>query len=248
MEAAPGRGAVFEIDGVPAAGLDAFGIWKGVGGAIAAPVWRASWNGDVAADPASLADADARLRRSSDAMEVAELRLDRHVRQSTVSAVYGVAMRAPEATLSALIHTSTGASDSRLVTYGLPDISSAWSRVVADFSAMLATAGRMLGDLASVETLAAGRLFGRTVVSWTGTQVTVWPANPSNREVLAHIRVLDLAIRTRAAFLRMVAVVARAARVLTSLATPLGPLLALPAAWKFVDEVVRELNWLKGRQ
>jgi hypothetical protein len=240
------QGAVLRLDGVPGPGLDAFGIWAqtGVTDAEAPLVWSASWSSDERADLASLTDADTRLRRASTALEIAAARLDRHLRQPETATVYGVETPAPEAALSALLQAATGAAEP---VFALPDSPSLWSRVVTDFTAVLATARRMCAYPAWVETSAAGQLFGRTVVSWTGEQVSVWQASPAHRDVFAHIRVLDLAIRTRAAFLRMVAVVARAAKVLTALATPLGPVLALPAAWKFVDEVVRELSWLRGQ-
>lgn len=241
MASPPGQAVVLSLAGLPGPGLDAFGIWTSSESTATQPIWRANWSADARADLDGLADADARLRRASAALEIAGVRLDRHVRQS--GTVYAVDTPAPEATLTALLQAATVAAEP---VFALPDAASLWSRVVTDFTAVLATARRMCGYPAWVETSVAGQLFGRTVVTWTGEQVSVWQASPSNRDVFAHIRVLDLAIRTRATFLRMVAVVARAARVLTALATPLGPVLALPAAWKFVDEVVRELSWLRG--
>jgi len=236
---------VLRLEGVTGQGLDAFGIWasSGITDTESALVWRADWPADAQADLASLADADARLRRASTALEIAGVRLDRHVRRSET--VYAVEAPAPEATLSALLQAATVAAEP---VFALPDAASLWSRVVTDFTAVLSTARRMCSYPAWVETSVAGQLLGRTVVTWTGEQASVWQASPSHRDVFAHIRVLDLAIRTRATFLRMVAVVAHAARVLTALVTPLGPVLALPAAWKFVDEVVRELSWLRGQR
>ena len=61
-----------------------------------------------------------------------------------------------------------------------------------------------------------------------------------DEQVRAQQRALDLAISSRTTFIRMVGVAARGAAVLMAAATPLGPVLAFPAAWRFVDAVVRE--------
>src|SRR6185295_7585825 len=103
---------------------------------------------------------------------------------------------APEANLSALVEAASGTSVGAGAVFGITSAAGLWSRVVDDFKAVLATAVRMLGYAAWVESSAAGRLFGRTVVTWKGEQLSAWPANPTRHEVFAHSRVLDLAIRT----------------------------------------------------
>ena len=102
---------------------------------------------------------------------------------------------------------------------------------------------RALAHYAAVETAVQGRLLGRTTVSWMGDMNTVWHAGLDPTSAVLHQRTLALALASRDTWMRMVVVVARGAIALSVLlTTPGGAILALPAAWKFVHQVLSELE------
>ncbi len=95
-----------------------------------------------------------------------------------------------------------------------------------------------------VETHLGGRRIGWSVVDMAGSITTVVPARLDPWRVDLHERAVRLTIRSRTAFIRQLAIVARGAALLAvALGTPMGPALALPAAWKFADDVLAEARW-----
>jgi len=114
-----------------------------------------------------------------------------------------------------------------------------WAHLADEFRLGLARAGRLLADPAWVASTRAGRPCGRTLLGWSGIQTSLWPAALGADDVMVHQRSVEAAIRTRTAFLQMVTLIARAATLLAAASTPLG-MLALPAAWRFVHDVLQE--------
>ena len=106
---------------------------------------------------------------------------------------------------------------------------------------------RALSHLAWVETGQAGQLFARTAVDWTGDQNTAWERGVTPQQFDLHRRSVRLAIASRLALLRLLIVVTQGATKLSILiATPGASLLALPAAWKFANNVLIEVKYLKA--
>jgi hypothetical protein len=78
-------------------------------------------------------------------------------------------------------------------------------------------------------------------VSWTGDVRSLIAAGLAPDQDALHRRSLALAMRSRAALLRTFAVVMRGATIVALMASsPLGAARALPAAWRFVDDLLRE--------
>ena len=98
-------------------------------------------------------------------------------------------------------------------------------------------------NFAWVETRREGRLMARTSVNWTGDASTIWGAPVTLAESDLHRRSLALAVVSRASLMRMLVVVAQGAtKISVLIATPGGAVLALPAAWKFVNRLLAEIE------
>ncbi|NTU81364.1 MAG: hypothetical protein HGA45_18630, partial [Chloroflexales bacterium] len=116
-----------------------------------------------------------------------------------------------------------------------------WADAEERFRAFVAQVQDAVANFAVVETLVEGSLVARTSVSWTGDMRSLLrPALPTRHEGL-HRRSLGLALRSRAALLKTFGTVMRGAALVAVMASsPVGAVTALPAAWKFVDQLLDE--------
>jgi hypothetical protein len=106
----------------------------------------------------------------------------------------------------------------------------------------------MVTHYARVETEVAGVLVGQTAVGWTGDFESTWTPGVALASMQLHHQSVHLALASRLALVRMVAVVATGAAGLTlTLSIPGGQLMALPAIWKFVRDVLAEISNLQSR-
>jgi hypothetical protein len=102
---------------------------------------------------------------------------------------------------------------------------------------------RLLVHFAWVETQLQGDLLARTVVNWTGDMETAWRPQVLPEEHALHLRALKLALASRITLLRLFIIVTQSAtKISVLIATPGGAILALPAAWKFVNKVLAEVE------
>jgi len=118
-----------------------------------------------------------------------------------------------------------------------------WEEAGATAERLLRQAERLVAHYAWIETAVEGRLIGQTTVTWTGDLRTVWPAGTGAEEQRLHERSVRLALATRAATVRIIAVVtAGAVTIVPLLTTPGSAILALPAIWKFIGRIRSELE------
>lgn len=158
-------------------------------------------------------------------------------------AVSGTELPAAERELLQALRRSDG--DATSASFGLFEQSQlpSWDEANAEVERLIEQARRFLTHYAWVETALAGRLIGQTAVTWTGDLRTVWPAPANAEEQQMHERSLRLALASRAATVRMVAVITTGAvTIIPLLATPGSAVLALSALWKFVRRVRAELE------
>jgi hypothetical protein len=107
----------------------------------------------------------------------------------------------------------------------------------------------MIANYARVETTLAGNPIGQTAVSWTGDFRTIWTPAVTVEDMNLHHRNVDVTLQWRLGTLRFVGVVgAGAANVAIKLGVPGAQLLALPAVWNFVKEVLKEWRKLQALQ
>jgi hypothetical protein len=96
---------------------------------------------------------------------------------------------------------------------------------------------------AAVETRINNALLARTQISWTADSKTIWQGGAEAGQYALHTKTLNLAIESRNALMRTFGLTAQAAVKLTTLfALPGGAVLALPTAWKYINEIVAEVG------
>jgi hypothetical protein len=102
---------------------------------------------------------------------------------------------------------------------------------------------QMVTHYARIETAIAGSNVGFTTVSWGGDFATTWESDVRPEDMGVHVRSVHLALASRIALLRLVSVIATgAAGLAAKAAIPGGQVLLLPAAWRFVRDVLKELR------
>ena len=105
----------------------------------------------------------------------------------------------------------------------------------------------MIAHYARVETEIAGNPIGQTAVSWTGDFRTIWTPAVTVADMNLHRRNVAVTLQWRLGTMRFVGVVgAGAANVAIKLGVPGGQLLALPAVWNFVKDVLKEWRQLQA--
>jgi len=215
------------------------------------------WQMDLSADPGVAAEQLARTERqllaTQNALAVVPIRLERFVNNiatsqnqpasfsSPAGGVEGDASLSPaeEELLRWLETTDPGQVSFGLGALHVEDITQAGQQ----FRQMVENLTNSLVHLAWVETKLAGRLLARTIVGWTGDTETIWGIDTPPSDQLLHQRSLKLALASRITMLRLFIVVTQGAAKLSALiATPGGALLAMPAAWKFITNLLAELE------
>jgi hypothetical protein len=118
-----------------------------------------------------------------------------------------------------------------------------WDQVVGQFQGFVDLLVRNFSHYAWVETSIEGRIIVRTGVSWTGDFESAWQDQLLPDQMDLHRRSLAIALASRATMMRTFAVVASTAGKLSALmVTPGGAILALPAAWKFINAIRAEIE------
>ena len=231
----------FALSGVtlPGAG-DLFGVWEmpavtGVSfdvdaaAAPAEPTWRVQL-------PASPDDAQAVLDIQTRALQHSTLDLvqaEQRLAQVGAGVSFDVTA-APEAELWAALNAIESP-----VSFGLgrrKETGDQWR-------AFLEQIRHVVSHYARIETEVGGTLVGHTAVGWTGDFDTLWEPDITPRSMESHHRAVHLALDSRIALLRLLIVVGSGAtRLALRLSVPGAQLLVLPAAWKFVRDVLIELR------
>jgi len=210
----------------------------GAGPEAGAPVWSARLSGDIAAARGELAAADAALDQQERALEAAIARMERSARGG---ASFAAGQPAPERELQLVLEELRRPPGAASFSVGTE--AGRLEEAQAQFRAFAAQVGETLRNYAIVETRVETALVGRTSVGWTGSMRSLVVAGISAEQRELHRRTLGLALRSRAALLRTFGTVTRgAAIVATAISSPAGPVLALPAAWRFVNQLLEDIR------
>jgi hypothetical protein len=208
-------------------------------------VWHIDLPGDCRTAAVSLASGEAHVRASQHALALAEERLKAFVAVRTATPAFAVSATTasfapPEAELVVWLQDMQDGA----VSFGPGEwLRRGWEESTEQLQAFFNRLLQSLAHYAAVETAVQGQLLGRTTVSWTGDMDTVWQAVLDPTSAVLHQRALALALASRDTWMRMMIVVLRGAITLSVLlTTPGGAVLALPAAWKFVHQVLSELE------
>lgn len=96
---------------------------------------------------------------------------------------------------------------------------------------------------AAIETKIDSAIVARTQISWVADANTIWQLGTLPEQFALHQRTLKLAIDSRNALMRTFGLTAEAAvKLSVLLATPGGAIVALPAAWKYVNQILTEVG------
>lgn len=216
--------ATFLLSKAPAAG-DLLGLWRDEGAAVAFGAPEAAtdvqvWRADLPGDLVGAAD---RLRACGGRLRRSQERL---------------------ALAEGRLRTAVDGD----VLPGAEPAGGWWQAASREVAGMVETVTRALSPATIVETRAGAELVGQSQVGLRGNLRTVWRPETGAAGALLHEATVALTLSSRATLLRMVAVAARGATALAvRFALPGGPLLALPAAWRFVQRVLNEPGAHEGQ-
>ena len=253
-------GATFEllnvalVDGVP----EVLGLWAVVPelsdkisasasfpAGIDSPVWRASYKEDPGSAEVNLAMGEAKIGILKEALDTVPQRLNLFVKTQPAALDFGAPSRGgtsakPEVELLAFLQEirKTDAA----VSYGIGEkFFSGWEQASHQFMTILDRVCGFVACYARVETRVEEQLLGQTAVSWTGDVITAWKAGLGPEQVRVHQRTLALALESRDTLLWTVLMSAQlAVKLSVLLGTPGGVILALPAVWRFIHQVLAE--------
>lgn len=214
-----------------------------------APVWKVSLPADPLEADQALAEAEAQIAAAESALDEVPARLDAIATSqprgvSFDAASFGVEAESAEADLLSLLDHARSIEQGRTVSFGAFDFASeAWEQARVQFEAFLGQLQREVLHFAWVETNVEGQILARTTVGWSGDSDTLWLEGADAVQLAIHRRALQVAVKSRALRLRMFSTVTSgAAKLSLLLTTPAGAVLALPAAWKYVTDILAQIK------
>jgi hypothetical protein len=122
-----------------------------------------------------------------------------------------------------------------------------WQKAAQEFRISMDRIKTMLTQFANVETSVQGKFIGRTIVSWSGKFETSWHPSRGWNDSRLHQRSLEVALASRRLLLNLLIVSTQsAAKLSVLLAVPGGPIMVLPAVWKYVTRMIDEIEKYKN--
>ena len=136
------------------------------------------------------------------------------------------------------------------VSFGLQETgSAAWQQARAGFETLINQINREVLHFAWVETNIDGDLIARSSIGWTGNAETAFLEEINKQDVLLHGRTLRVVTQTRSLRLRLfITIASGAAKISALIATPAGAVLALPAAYHYVMQIMAQVKQLQSIQ
>ncbi len=207
-------------------------------GASDAPVWALDLPTLTADANKALLHQREALRRDQDDIEAAVVRLSTFVESWNPNApdtAKSLGESTPEDRLSAaLTHAPSVQSK---------DLFDPLTQAKEEFDVFLARVRDLTSNFARIETSTDGTHIANTVVGWTGDFQTVWQDSLRVEQMTLHRQNVRVALARRAMLMRLVVVISSGAvKIALRLATPGAQLLALPAIWQFVQDVMKQLR------
>ncbi len=208
------------------------------------------WSLDLPADPEAadvqLSLIEAQLQAAQSALESAPGQLQSFVQrvESSQVAEYGFesyTSGAAELTPaeSALLSWLEASQPGELSFEAAPGRELERTSALNEFQAAVSTLMSQILLLAKVETRLGEQLIAHSLVSWKGDTDTSWGQALLAEQRSLHLRSLALAVRSRLVLLKMFVTAAQgAAKIAALVAAPGGALLALPAAWKYLNALI----------
>lgn len=199
-----------------------------------ASAWHISLPEDAKVAGEALVVAQARLRVSEAAMPYALQRLAAFRDAGGPSVAVPIAQAGPELDLANWVAASASGRPAPEAESGLAQVSAFFDRV-----------RDALAGYAAIDTGIGSRRAALTLVSWTGDFRTVWASGLALDDAKRHTAAVALALRTRDAWLHLALTVLAGALQLAALFAA-NSALALPAAYRFVRQVIDQVQALHG--
>lgn len=213
-------------------------------------IWRVNLPADSLAASDNLERRAARLQRSLQALDTAPERADRLVRsvrsgaggEISFSVIQGEAIAEPEEEILQLLSAlEYGQED---VAFGSGETAGVELERSEDrFRLAIERVMHLVSHLAWVETQVEGLPLGRSIVGWSGDMQTLWSEQASEDIYWMHQHSLSQALQSRAIQIHALVVTTQSAAKLALLLTnPAGAILALPVAWKLVEQILADIE------
>ncbi|MEO0870139.1 MAG: hypothetical protein AAFY17_17255, partial [Cyanobacteria bacterium J06642_11] len=120
-----------------------------------------------------------------------------------------------------------------------------WQQASEQFQASTHRVLTVVANYAWVETQIQGKTVARTSVGWMGDFNSIWVDGVSVEQQQLHMRSLTLTLKSRNTLIEnFTMAVQLALKVSFAMSLPGGAVVALPAVWQFINQVVSE----KGRR
>jgi len=212
------------------------------------PLWRANFPSSLEKANYLLVNSEARLNESQKALDTAINRINLVIANTEMESKGGLAfdissarkeLTPPEQELLMSLRElqeiqspseSFSVSDKRL---------NDWKQGFEQFRSLLQRSLEVIANYAKVETQWQGQTYAQTVVSWTGDMNSVWREGINSEQVVLHQRTLALALASRNTLLQTFSIAIQLAlNWSVALTVPGGFILALPATWKFINQVI----------
>jgi hypothetical protein len=198
------------------------------------------WQVDLPENPKEasnlLNEQDRQLRQAEGSFLEAGSRLEKYSRQIQQGDSSFALLQRPSAErqLDGWLGLDDGAS------FGiLPDLPQDCEQVFAQVTGFLKHASSLLSTAAQVETYSMERMIGRTTVAWSGDLQHAWLTGGNPHLASLHAQSLDLALRSRTAWMKMAALVITGGIKLVVVSS-LSPLTAIPAVFKFIQQILNQ--------
>jgi hypothetical protein len=209
-------------------------------------IWRADLSPDQMEAEKQLSQMDLQMQRMTAVLETLPGEIKQVTNQASSPSfdLSTAANRPEEVELLGNILSLNSTSSGPAVSFGLGDVlSNDWKAAYQEFQVSFARIQQLVTQMAWVETRMGGQLVGWSVVNWTGDFYTSWKENTLPDQRALHQHSLQQAMATRVALLRVLAVTMQGAGMFAFLiSNPGGVILALPAVWKYVNQVLDQIK------
>lgn len=261
----------FKIQGLVASEADLLGIWQPTPipstelafGLTDAPaeeadtdlVWSVSLPADTNLAQSALHQRYHELQLTKAANDQAQRQLTTLAPQTSEQVSFGglSPVETPEATTPADIRlwdtlAYLRGEEEQSLSFGIgpSDIAANWSQTVAEFQAFMKQVLQLMRPTLQVETNMGINLIAASQVGLTGDLTTNWYQTQSSANRSLHEQTLILSLQSRITILQLVGQISTGAAVLAvRFNLPGGQLMALPAAWRYLQDVSRQARKLR---
>jgi hypothetical protein len=257
--------SIFEAAGIS----DPLGLWDtspqilsfGIEDEANAPVYRVNLPESLAASSSALAGQLASFERLQAALKAVPSQLDGLQRRAQAAASgvsFAVSGAAPESGPEGELLALLAEADSTALRETAPDglsfggsevMSAALGQAKDKFGALLEQVNQDILHFAWVETKIEDLIIARTKVGWSGDSTTLLHGLTTEEHTFLHRQTLEVVSRTRNLKLQMLLTISGgAAKVAVLMASPGGPMLALPAVYQYVMKILDQAKQIQSLQ